>query len=263
MKLDLKVFLAVLASLAVLGVGYYFLVLTPQQERARLELQRLQMEKEEADKVKRATFLAECRAEAQKEYESFIRLNGKEAQDRAGVYTAPQFVWDRAAEERKAHIDECLRLAEAGIYQLPRLFAEQPQSVESTTRADPTLTVLKDAEVALFVDAYLGAGEQNLLASTLDLYAETVDYYDHGLVGKDFLYQDKQSYMSRWPVRRYRRTSEIATLASTSTKRTVRFDYSYQVSRPGKQLSGKAYVILGLEKFGNRIRIVQEKGEIY
>lgn len=263
MKLDLKLFAALLAGLVVLGAGYYFLILIPQQEKARFELQRQQIEREEEAKTKRAAFLTECRAEAQKGYESAIRLNGTEVPGRPGVYKAPQATWDKAAEDRKAYIDECLRLAEAGIYQLPSLGADQTPVVEATPNPDPTLAVLDDAEVAQFADAYLKAGEQDQLPSALNLYADMVDYYDQGLVSKEVLYQDKQDYMSRWPQRRYQRVSGIATLASTSSTRTIRFDYIYRVARPGKQLSGKAYVVLGLEKFGDQIRITQEKGKIY
>lgn len=263
MKSDLRVFAALLAGLLVLGVGYYFLVLIPQRERERLALQQQQIELQKQEKTRRAAFLAACRAEAEEKYNTYIQLNGREVPGKPGVYSAAQDVWDRAAEERKAHIDECVRLAEAGIYHLPSRTDQTTRVAESTALTNPVLAVLSSYEVAEFVGVYLRAGEGDRLDLALDLYADTVDYYDFGLVSKEFIFQDKKSYTARWPQRRYQRTSEIATLASTSSTRTIRFDYSYHVARPGKRLTGKAYVILGLEKYGNQIRITQEKGRIY
>lgn len=265
MKFDLRVFLALLAGLVVLGTGYYLLVLIPRQEQARLELQRQQLEREEQAKAKRATFLAQCRDVAEQQYSSYVRLNGTENSDKPGVYSAPQHVWDQAAEKRKAYVDECIRLAEAGIYELPEGFTPAAVGAASTAPVlpDPTAAVLDDTEVEAFVEDYLKAGEAGSAEASLGLYADVVSYYQMGIVAKDAVFEDKRAYFARWPKRSYERVSEIATLASTSSTRRVRFDYTYRVSRAGKTLSGKAYVVLGLEKYGDRILITEENGEIY
>lgn len=138
MRFDLRVFLALLAGLVALGVGYYFLVLVPRQEQARLELLALQLEREEQAKAKRATFLAQCRDEAKQQYWSYVRLNGTEDPDKPGVYSAPQHVWGQAAEKRKAYVDECIRLAEAGIYELPEGFTPVTVTAAPPPRRPPT-----------------------------------------------------------------------------------------------------------------------------
>lgn len=95
------------------------------------------------------------------------------------------------------------------------------------------------------------------------LYADRVSYYDKGLVDKETIYDDKRAYFGRWPVRRYARTSDIATLANTSSTREVCFDFTFSVSNNTRVLSGKGYAILGLQKFSDRILINEERGGVY
>ena len=45
----------------------------------------------------------------------------------------------------------------------------------------------------------------------LSFYADSVDYFDHGVVNRAFIAQDIQKYVNRWPLRRYRIVGEIRT----------------------------------------------------
>lgn len=285
MKANLGVFAAVLAAAVVAILGYYLLVVTPGQARARLALeqeklrlsQETQKQKANAESTaqgQKAAFLSQCRDQAQQSYDTYVRLNGSENPDRPGVYTAPQEVWDKAESDRQAAIDECLRLAQAGIYKLPEVVgspaAQTPQVVAQKptpaapppqTFNDPTAATLSEAEVADFVDRYLG--QTGSVESAMQLYADRVSYYDRGLVDREFIYNDKRAYFTRWPVHRYARTSDIATLGGTTNTREVRFDFTYTVSNGTRTLSGRGYAILGLQKFGEQILISEERGGIY
>ena len=45
----------------------------------------------------------------------------------------------------------------------------------------------------------------------LPFYADTVDYFDHGVVDRGFIEKDIHKYASRWPLRRYWIDGEIGT----------------------------------------------------
>ena len=61
-----------------------------------------------------------------------------------------------------------------------------------------------EASLASFVEQFIAAGQSSsdpLLE--LSFYADKVDYFDKGIVGRAFIAQDIQKYASRWPRRRF------------------------------------------------------------
>ncbi|MFD2608824.1 serine/threonine protein kinase [Deinococcus taklimakanensis] len=127
----------------------------------------------------------------------------------------------------------------------------------------PSEDPITDEEVASFVDGYLAAGSGDDLASAMVLYADRVDYFDRGVQARDVLQKDKAGYFKRWPQRAYRRVSDIQTLSEGANDRLVRFNYSYDLTRPGKQLTGQAYTDLRLIKTGGKLFITSENGKIF
>ncbi len=122
---------------------------------------------------------------------------------------------------------------------------------------------MTEAELEGFVDQYFALGQGDDFNSIMALYAPEVDYFDQGFKDKSFLYQDKQGYFKRWPLREYRRTSGITTLSQQGNSREIRFDYHYLVFRKGNKLEGDAYAILGLTKESGMVLINREQGAIY
>ncbi|GEM50149.1 hypothetical protein [Deinococcus cellulosilyticus] len=264
-------------------VGYHFLVTVPAQQQALIELEREKLkaqtdlelskqklerqDKEEARKreSQKAQYLTACERKADNAYWNYVRINGREDPDQNGTYWAFQNVWDRASELKEETISQCLQLSEAGIVNgetpTPEVVATPVvDSFEDPVVEEPYMT---DQEVLDFTDQYLSMGERNDLAPSMDLYAESVEYYDSGWKDKNFLFEDKRKYFSRWPVREYQRVSDVVTLASTSDTRTVRFDYTYRVRSGSKSLQGKAYALLKLEEHNGQILIRSEQGQIY
>ncbi|HEX8296994.1 MAG TPA: peptidoglycan-binding protein, partial [Chthoniobacteraceae bacterium] len=68
----------------------------------------------------------------------------------------------------------------------PPKIALAPAPAEALTR-----------RAAEFVREYLAACETNNLASELAFYADRVNYFDHGTVGRDFIQRDVQRYYKR------------------------------------------------------------------
>jgi len=127
----------------------------------------------------------------------------------------------------------------------------------------PSEDPITDDEVVTFVDDYLAAGSGHDLTAAINHYADRVTYFDQGLQAKAALRKDKAGYFKRWPERSYQRVSEVQTLSEGANTRQVRFNYSYDLTRPGKQLTGQAYTDLGLIKTGGQLFITSETGKIF
>jgi hypothetical protein len=101
-------------------VSYYYLVSLPASN-----LQRLQFEKDAAAAAKaerdskeedvaqaardRAISFDSCSADADTEYWSYVKLNGKEIAGKRGAYTAPVLVWNMADKRKAEALAECHR----------------------------------------------------------------------------------------------------------------------------------------------------------
>ncbi|WP_291424862.1 serine/threonine protein kinase [Deinococcus sp.] len=134
-----------------------------------------------------------------------------------------------------------------------------------TTATDTTLTDTgpTDTEVQNFVEQYLSAEMQTDPAASMQMYADQVDYLDRGTQPKAVIEQDKRAFFRRWPTHRYSLDSVPQTISSSGNTREVRFDYTYELTRPTKKLSGKAYSVLKLVKIGGQLYITSEQGKLY
>ena len=286
--------------------GYYFAVAVPAREQAELALKQqqvaAQLAKQKADaqaklaatqakqqaleaaqqqaqqeaqdaKDKRSSYLAACQRKGDNVYQNYVKLNGAPVAGRDDVYTAPQYVWDRARQEKQDQVNECFRLVDSGVNPddlagmvettaVPAPATMSPALFTSGTGASNSYTI-SDDEAQTFVQAYLAAGESSDLGTSMNLYADMVSYFDQGVKPKSFLYNDKKSYFKRWPVRTYALDSGITTLSDDGSRRQVRFDYTYRVERTDKVLDGRAYTILELEKVDGQLLITSERGKVY
>jgi hypothetical protein len=106
-------FLAILLIPA-LAVSYYFVVVLPSNERAKLQLEKDKYEAEKKERAEREEqkkdndiLFGSCTVDADSAYWSYVKLNGKPVPGKAGTYSAPMHIWD-AAEKRKSNaLAEC------------------------------------------------------------------------------------------------------------------------------------------------------------
>lgn len=115
-----KNLVALSAGLVALAVSYYFLVSLPASNRERFQFEKdkaeaAQMErdkKEEAAKQavedRRLAFQG-CESDATTTYWEYVKLNGKAAPGKPGIYTAPMFVWNTADKRKADALAECHR----------------------------------------------------------------------------------------------------------------------------------------------------------
>ena len=141
-----------------------------------------------------------------------------------------------------------------------RKFLEQITS--SQPAAETREQILKSTQIQDFVAGFVVAGISENVEAELQFYAEKADYYDNGLVSKDFIKKDISRYNQKWPIRRYWLDGDISILNGLEADPIeVRYQIKYTVRNQQKESSGTAIKTLKLRKTGDSLEItsVREK----
>lgn len=123
--------------------------------------------------------------------------------------------------------------------------------------------VLAPTGLRNFIENHVRATERADIDSLLEDYAEKVDYYSAGVVGKDFIRKDREYFSKRWPKRTYTIMGGVQT-ANTSydDEKIVQFTYDYHVERENKSMRGTAKNSIRVKKIDNVLKIIGEKQEV-
>lgn len=121
--------------------------------------------------------------------------------------------------------------------------AEAPRAAPSLAPPRPQPSAARgashrslDSEANAFVDKYLVTGASPDVESEVSLYDERVEYFNNGLVNRDFIRRDTTNYRRRWPRRDYLLEGKPAIIkaGADGNSATLRFRIRYQV-RAGLQ----------------------------
>jgi hypothetical protein len=127
-----------------------------------------------------------------------------------------------------------------------------------------------DAEVerlrrALFnfvVIEYLGHGRANH-TDRPELFAPEVKYYNKGVIPREAVLADKESYYKRWPQRRYELIADsVQAAAASGDSLDITFRYEFQVSRGAETRRGRGVSRLGVQLIDGQFAIISEDGEV-
>jgi V8-like Glu-specific endopeptidase len=124
-------------------------------------------------------------------------------------------------------------------------------------------TVLRD-EVFRVIKTVSEANSLEKYRKILFLYSDYVDYYEDGIVTKDFIYRDKVKYFNKWPITYYRigKIYEVDDIGNGKVK--VRYSIHFDVYNPYKRkgIRGEALNTLILQRKAGRLEIVSEKSSV-
>jgi peptidoglycan hydrolase-like protein with peptidoglycan-binding domain len=129
----------------------------------------------------------------------------------------------------------------------------QPIGSLSTGRSTTNISTerLRD-----YVGAFVLAGLDSHVGSETDFFAERVQYYDEGLIGREKIRKDLQRYAARWPERRFWLDGDITSEPQNGNRVRVTFPLRYELRNGGKHSSGKINKTLVLEAAGDDLQIV-------
>jgi hypothetical protein len=168
---------------------------------------------------------------------------------------ASQPVEPNAADHSRTGIEAWRALREQD-----RKFLEQITSSQPT--AEKREQILEAAQVRDFVAGFVVAGISEDVEAELQFYAEKADYYESGVVSKDFIRNDILRYNQKWPTRRYWLDGDISILSGFEADPIeVRYQIKYAVKNQQKENSGTAIKTLKLKRAGDGLEItsVREK----
>ena len=129
----------------------------------------------------------------------------------------------------------------------------QPIGSPSTERSATNMSTerLRD-----YVGAFVLAGLDPHVGSETDFFAERVQYYDEGVIGREKIRKDLQRYAARWPQRSFWLDGDISAEPQNRNRVRVTFSLRYELRNGGKHSSGKINKTLVLEAAGDDLQIV-------
>ena len=119
------------------------------------------------------------------------------------------------------------------------------------------------AELINFIKlAYLGHGLQDhMLPETM--FADEVDYYDHGRLPRDGVMKDHADYYRKWPSRHYEMIADSLQLKVIDDSTVeASFRYAFQVANTKKKVGGIAVTDLTIQVRDGRFIITREAGKV-
>ncbi len=119
------------------------------------------------------------------------------------------------------------------------------------------------AELINFIKlAYLGHGLQDHMLPEI-MFADEVDYYDHGRLPRDGVMKDHADYYRKWPSRHYEMIADSLQLKVIDDSTVeASFRYAFQVANTKKKAGGIAVTDLTIQVRDGRFIITREAGKV-
>ena len=137
-----------------------------------------------------------------------------------------------------------------------REFLRQTTSSQPTEQTNQSFDVSLTDQIRDFIAGFVVAGITSDIEPELQFYADEADYYDSGLVGKDFIRNDILRYNQKWPVRQYWLEGDVRILDTEADSISVQFQIRYVVQNQQKEGRGTAIKTLKLRKIQDGLEII-------
>ena len=109
-----------------------------------------------------------------------------------------------------------------------------------------------------FVRAYLDTCETNQLEAEMAFYADRVNYFDHGVVRRDFIAKDVARYYRRWPERDYE-LLDLQVGKPAGDEIEVKFRIAFNVRNPEHRAAGRTLNHFKIRRAGDELHFVSLK----
>ncbi len=137
--------------------------------------------------------------------------------------------------------------------QTPPVDSASPQSVAATLSPAPDIT---EERLRDYVGAFVLAGLDPQVGAEAAFFADRVQYYNEGMMGREKIRNDLKRYDARWPERRFWLAGDIKVEPQSDNRMRVTFPLRYELRSGAKHSSGKVDKTLMLERAGDDLQIV-------
>jgi hypothetical protein len=132
----------------------------------------------------------------------------------------------------------------------------EPESAPPATADGSSANDISTERLRDYVGAFVLAGLDSHTGSETDFFADRVQYYDEGLIGREKIRKDLQRYAARWPERRFWLAGDVQVEPQNGNRVRVTFPLRYELRNGAKHKAGKINKTLVLEPAGNDLEIV-------
>jgi hypothetical protein len=130
--------------------------------------------------------------------------------------------------------------------------SRESRPVAPPPAATAKLQPITKTEAADFVRRYLAACESPSVHDELGFYGNTVDYYDHGMVDRQYIQNELAVYDQRWSRRKYTLSAPVR-VSESAGKTTAKFRVAFEVANPlvNRSAHGRIDETFGLLRRGD------------
>lgn len=165
---------------------------------------------------------------------------------------------ERAAPVGENHAPEPQKTALYGGEQRQPVYSEQKPTQSS---AQPS--ALTKEEITLFIQRILRLNESKDLNSVMLCYADQINYYDRGMVGKEYIRKDMGYYFRNWAIISSSLDGDLVLIVTDQQDmRIAKFVSRYSVQNSKKSVTGRVENLWKIQKIGNELKIVDQKQRI-
>ena len=141
-------------------------------------------------------------------------------------------------------------------------WSDLPVTPEPPAEAPTPPDLITADRVNRFVETYLADGETDDIGLQVWFYRFPVRYFSHGLVNQDFVVKDTQSYVKRWPERKYTLVGPITFDTSGPVGETqIEFTIDYTVRNKSRAKSGRTKNFWTVRTTGDEMKIIAIREE--
>ncbi len=131
----------------------------------------------------------------------------------------------------------------------------ETQPIGSPSTETSTMNISTE-RVRDYVGGFVLAGLDPHVGAETDFFADRVQYYDQGVLGRERIRKDLKRYAARWPERRFWLDGDITVEPQNGNRVRVTFPLRYELRNGAKHSSGKIDKALVLEPAGDDLQIV-------
>lgn len=118
-------------------------------------------------------------------------------------------------------------------------------------------------EALRLVTRCLGANNRKDMDSALACYGKKVEYYDSGLVDRDFIRKDKILYFSNWDRIEFALDSDVTLIVTDQQDiRIAKFEAAFAVANKNRAIRGRVENVWKIKRINDELKIVGEKQRI-
>jgi hypothetical protein len=126
--------------------------------------------------------------------------------------------------------------------------------------APTTSAVISKEEVSTFIRNILDLNQKKDMTSIMFFFADQVNYYDRGIVSKEYIRKDMGYYFRNWDRISSSLDGDVVLIVTDEPHiRTAKFVSSFSVANAKKSVTGRTENIWKLQKINDELKIIDEK----